>query len=395
MNDLSSPSGRDYLLRARAVAPLIVDSADEIEHARRLTPPVVKALTEGGFYRMLQPRFLGGGELSLVAFAEVIEEIAKSDASTAWCLAQCSVCAMAAAYLDRAAAVEVFGPSDGIAAWGPVALSEARIVDGGYRVTGMWNFASGGHQSSWLGGQSYVLDRDGKPLRRPNGAPLVRMMLFRYQDAQITDVWKIMGLKGTGSDTYGVKDLFVPKRFSFARDEDEARKENGLLFKFSTSNVYSFGFAAVALGIARRMLDDSTRIASQKTPGGSKRAMRDNNVIQANIGRSEAAWRSARSYLHTTARDLWQVVGENSVLTPDQKIEIRLASTWAIHQAAEIADTVYHMLGSTAVFEKNPFERRFRDMHTVTQQLQGRQSHYENVGQVLLGLDPDVLLFTT
>ena len=74
---------------------------------------------------------------------------------------------------------------------------------------------------------------------------------------------------------------------------------------------------------------------------------------------------------------------------------VRLCSTWAIHQSAEVADTVYHMVGSTAVFQKYPFERRFRDMHTLTQQLQGRQSHYENVGQVMLGLEPDALLFST
>ena len=147
MSDLSSVSGRDYLVRVRAIAPLIASSAGEIENARRLTPPVVKALIDGGFYRMLQPRFLGGSELSLVAFSEIIEELAKSDASTAWCLTQCSVCAMAAAYLDRETAVDVFGPPDGIAAWGPPAPSEARMVEGGYRVTGTWNFASGGPRS--------------------------------------------------------------------------------------------------------------------------------------------------------------------------------------------------------------------------------------------------------
>jgi len=395
MNVLSSPSGQDYLRRVRAIAPLIEASAGEIEHSRRLTPPVVKALTEGGLYRMLQPRFLGGGELSLVAFSEVIEEIAKSDASTAWCLAQCGVCAMAAAYLDHETAVEVFGPPDGIAAWGPVAPSEARMVEGGYRVTGSWNFASGGHQASWLGGQCYVSDRDGKMLRRPNGAPVVRMMLFRYRDAQISDVWDVMGLRGTGSDSYAVNDLFVPERYSFGRDEDDERHSDGLLFKFSTSNVYSFGFAAVALGLARRMLDDAIKVAANKTPGGSKRAMRDNNVVQAQIGRSEAAWRSARAYLYATARDVWKAAAETPALTSDQKIEIRLSATWAIHQAAEVADTVYHMLGSTAVFRQHPFERRFRDMHTLTQQLQGRQSHYEAVGQMVLGLDPDALLFTT
>ena len=127
---------------------------------------------------MLQPHFLGGGELSIADFAAVIEEIAKADASTAWCLSQCAVCAMAAAYLDRPAALQVFGPPDGIVAWGPVAPSEARMVEGGYRVTGSWNFASGGHQASWLGGQSFVYDPNGQQVRKPDGSPLIRMMLF-------------------------------------------------------------------------------------------------------------------------------------------------------------------------------------------------------------------------
>jgi alkylation response protein AidB-like acyl-CoA dehydrogenase len=182
---------------------------------------------------------------------------------------------------------------------------------------------------------------------------------------------------------------------SFARDEEVDRRENGLLYKFSTSNIYSFGFAAVALGIARQMLNDATKAASEKTPGGSKRAMRDNNVVQAHIGRSEATWRAARTYLHVTARDLWQAMAENPELTIGQKLEIRMASTNAIQQSGAVVDALYHMLGSTSVFRKHPFERRFRDIHTVMQQLQGRETHYENIGQVLLGVDPDALLFST
>jgi alkylation response protein AidB-like acyl-CoA dehydrogenase len=395
MNDLSSPVGKDYLARARDIAPLIAESSGAIEGARRLTPNVVKALTGGGFYRMLQPKFLGGGELPIAAFCEVIEEIAKADASTAWCLAQCSTCAMAAAYLDRNTALKLFGPAEGIVAWGPPAPSEARMVPGGYRVTGKWNFASGGHQARWLGGQSFVTDADGHPMRRPDGAPVIRMMLFPYDAADISDVWHVIGLKGTGSDTYAVKDLFVPEQMSFARDEEVDRRENGLLFRFSTSNIYSFGFAAVALGIARQVLDDATRMATDKTPGGSKRALKDNNVVQAHIGRSEARLRAARTYLYKVARDLWHAMAENPELTLDQKIEIRMVSTHAIHEAGAVVDALYHMLGSTAVFRQYPFERRFRDMHTAMQQLQGRESNYETIGQVLLGITPDAMLFTT
>ena len=395
MNEPLCPTREDYLLRARAAAQTIEDASDLTEQSRQLAPQVVDALVDGGFYRMLQPRFLRGGELSLAGFVDVIEEIAKADASTAWCLAQCSACAMSAAYLDRDTALAVFGPPEGIVAWGPPAPSEAHMVEGGYRVTGEWNFASGGHQASWIGGQSQVFDLDGERLLKPNGSPVIRMMLFPRQDVHMNDAWSVMGLKGTGSDTYSVRDLFVPERLSFGRDEAVDRREDSLLFKFSTSNVYSFGFAAVALGIARRMLDDATALVSEKTPYGSKRAMRDNNVVQAHIGRSEASLRSARAYLYETAGNLWRVMAEDSCLSVDHKIEIRLASTWAIQQSAKITDVIYHMVGSTAIFQDNPFERRFRDMHTVTQQLQGRQSHYENVGQALLGVETDSALFTT
>ncbi len=384
-----------YLSRARTLATLTEEHAEETERSRRLSPAVTAALIDGGFYRMLQPASVGGAELPLADFAAVIEELAKSDASTAWCIGQCSACAMAAAYLDPETAAEIFGPPDGIVAWGPPAPSEARTVDGGYQVTGKWKFASGSHQATWLGAQSFVTDRDGNPLKRDTGAPVIRTMLIPREQVQFDDDWNVIGLKGTRSDGYSVTDLFVPNRFSFGRDEASDRREDGLLFKFSTSNVYSIGFAALALGIARRMLDDATETAAGKTAYGTKTAMRDNNVVQAQIGRSEAALRSARAYLFATTQALWQAMAETPVLSQEQKIEIRLASTWAIQQAVGVADTVYHMVGSTAIFEAQPFERRFRDIHTVAQQIQGRQSHFENVGQALLGQDPDAALFTT
>lgn len=398
MNDRTTStalSADDYLARAQGLGPVLERAGAENEQTRRLSPEVVRALIEGGFYRMLQPRFLGGAELPLADFMAVIEELAKADASATWCVGQCGTCAMAAAYLDRDTAREVFGPDDGILAWGPPAPSEARIVDGGYRVSGKWNFASGGHQATWLGAQSFVVDRDGAPVRRENGAPVIRTMLVPRKDVRMDDAWNVMGLKGTGSDSYAVEDVFVPERFSLGRDEAADRREDGVLYKFSTSNVYSFVFAALALGIARRMLDDALAVATEKQPYGTKHPMRENNVVQAQIGRAEGGWRAAHGYLYATARDLWRAMEDQATLSLDQRIELRLSSVWSIQQAASIADTVFHMIGSTAIFETAPFERRFRDIHTVTQQLQGRQSHFESVGQVLLGLEPDAALFTT
>src|SRR5258705_872054 len=138
--------GFDLVARARALAPLIARDADEIERTRRLTPAVTQALIENELYRALLPKSLGGAEAPLEAFMQMQEEIAKADASTAWCLGQCSVCAMTAAYLDPDAAREIFAAPTGILAWGSIA-HEVQVVPGGYRATARWDFPSGCRQA--------------------------------------------------------------------------------------------------------------------------------------------------------------------------------------------------------------------------------------------------------
>lgn len=390
-----STAAAQCLARAREIAPLIAACAEETERRRRLSEPVVTALIDAGLYRMLQPRSQGGAELAPADFMAVIEEVAKADASFAWCLAQCTVSAMASAYLDRAVALEIFGPR-GILAWGPPAPSQARSVPGGYRVTGKWNFASGCRQATWLGAHLPISEADGTPRRGKDGAPVVRSMLFPAASAEIFDVWQVMGLRGTASDSYAVTDLFVPEQHSVARDSEAERREAGPLYRLSSSNVYALGFGALALGVARGMLDAFLAAARAKpASGGAKRAMRDNNHVQFEIGRSEARLRAARAYLFGAVAAIWRKLLAGQELTDEDRIEMRLASTWAIHEAAKIVEVTYHLLGATAVFASGPFERRFRDIHTVTQQLQGRDAHYEGVGQILLGLEADIVFFST
>src|SRR5690242_19979967 len=156
--------------RAKALAPLIEREADEIERTRRLTQPVVNALIENGLYRALLPQSLGGSEAPPDIFMQMLEEIAKADASTAWCLGQNSVCAMIAAALDHDSAQEIFNTPPGILAWGAVA-HEARAVEGGYRVTGRWDFASGSPQARWLGAHVRIVNADGTPRKAPDGTP--------------------------------------------------------------------------------------------------------------------------------------------------------------------------------------------------------------------------------
>src|SRR5205823_13079851 len=200
----------------RDYAPELAAAASEIERRRELPEAVMAALVERGFFGMLLPRSLGGAELLPAPYVRVIEEIAKADASTAWCLNQAAGCSMTAAYLDPDAAREIFGGPRGILAWGP-GPGTARIVDGGYRVTATWNFASGSHNATWLGCHVPVYDENGAQLLHPDGSPVIRTPIFPKCCAEMTDIWHVMGLRGTGSDKFSVTDIFVPAAYVAAR----------------------------------------------------------------------------------------------------------------------------------------------------------------------------------
>ncbi len=369
--------------RARALAPLIAREADEIERTRRLTAPVISALIENGLYRVLLPQSLGGAEAPLEVFMQMQEEVAKADASTAWCLGQCSVCAMTAAYLDAEIANEIFNTPPGILAWGAIA-HEVKAVPGGYLANARWDFASGSRQASWLGAHVRIVEADGTPRKKPDGSPEIRTILFPATSATMYDVWDVIGLKGTGTDSYSVENLFIPERFAALRDDPGALREKGPLYKLSTNMVFGMGFAATALGVARATLDAAVELSRGKHSAGLATAMRENSAVQGQIGRTEANLRAARAYLYATAAEVWHDLIRTGNLTEGHRIALRLASTWTIHQAAAVVDTAYHMAGATAVFAANRFERRFRDMHAIAQQIQARDTHYEDVGKALL-----------
>jgi alkylation response protein AidB-like acyl-CoA dehydrogenase len=386
---LQEPSQRlDPVARARQLAPVIAAAVPRIEAASELPPDLLDALHKAALFRTLLPRGSGGDEIDPAAFVEVIEIIAAADASTAWCIGQASGCSMAAAYLNPEAAWRIWGgDSRAVLAWGAGPPGVVKVVDGGYRVTGSWNFASGSRHATWLGGHSRVLEQDGTPRRDFLGQIT---MLFPKNQATIVEDWQVLGLRGTGSDSYSVDDLFVPQQYGLCRDVDEERREPGRLYRFSTTHIYASAFAAVALGIARGALDDFKALAQEKTPQSTTQMLRDNAVVQMQVALAEAKLASARLYLLQTLRDIWDSIGSSGAVTLDQRMTIRLAATFATHQAREVVDAAYQGAGATAIFTRQPFERRFRDINTVSQQVQARSTHFETVGAHFLGLHPSL-----
>jgi indole-3-acetate monooxygenase len=381
----------DYLDRVAELAPALKAAAAEIDERRELPAGIVDQLVAGGFFRMLLPRSLGGAELLPAEYVPIIEAIAEIDASTAWCLNQNSGCSMTAAYFSAEVAEEIFGGPRGVLAWGP-GPGEARVADGGYKVTAQWSFASGSHHASWLGCHVPVVEANGKPRLEPDGTPAALTAVFPKSETKFTDIWHTIGLRGTGSDQYAVKDLFVPAAHtlpSINRNSPDKRREPGLLYCFSSLSLYAAGFAGVALGCARATLTSFIELARDKIPRGARVTMRNNNVIQREVAQAEARLSSAYGYLIQGLEDITEAVRARGHITLDERMRIRLASTFCIHTALEVTDILYQAAGATAIFNENPFERPWRDVHSVSQQLQGRQVHFETVGQHMMGLESD------
>jgi alkylation response protein AidB-like acyl-CoA dehydrogenase len=392
MNHLSA-KGADYLQRARDLGPAIDAAADEIERTRDLPASLFASLREKGLFRLVQPEDYGGAELDPPSLIQLIEEIASHDASVAWCVGQTNICALTAAYLDPAVVKDIFGPDTGILAWGP-GPGQAVAVDGGYRVTGNFDFASGSRLASWLGAHVPVIERDGSKRAGPVGKPVSYTMFFPTSSAEVRDTWQTMGLRGTGSDSYSVKDLFVPEAYTMARNGLVKPRVRGELYAFTPSTLYAGSFACIALGIARSVMTSFVTEASGSVPRGGSRSRAESHVMQSHVGWNEARLRAARTFLITSISEIWEVARARGELTQEELVTIRMASTYAIQSARQVVATLYEAAGAMAIFNARPFERRFREIHTVTQQIQGHPEHFETVGQVLLGRKPDRPLFT-
>lgn len=380
----------DAVSRARALAPLLVGAAQRIEAGRRLPEDVLSALHGAGLFRTLLPRAYGGEELEPASHVLMLEALAAADASTAWCVGQGTGCSMAAAYVEPEVARAIWGGDPrAVLAWG-MGGAVARVVEGGYRATGRWQFASGHGHASWMGGHCRVQEPDGSIRLGPDGQPVERTMLFRHDVPHWTVGWDVIGLRGTGSDTYAVEDLFVADAYTVQRDIDPERRLDAPLYRFTTTHLYAAGFAGVSLGIARGLLDSFVALARDKTPRASAATLRDSAVIQRETAEAVAGLGAARAFLLEALRDAWAHAQAGGHLTMDHRAAIRLASTSAIQRAREVGDWAYAEAGATAIFESQPFERRFRDLHAAGQQVQGRATHLEAVGQHLLGLEPSL-----
>ncbi len=391
MNDLTATSqGLDPVARAREVGGVIAEAADQIEREQQIPAPLLARIVAARLPRMLLPRSAGGDEIEPWIYLRAIEEISRHDASVGWNLFVANSAALIAPFIPLSAAKAIYDDPRGWIAWGPPNEHAATAVPGGYRISGEWHFASGSRQATWMGAHGRVIEPDGSLRLNRFGRPTTKTLLFPKHKATPIHDWDTLGMRGTASEGYRLDDLFVPEEFTGTREDPGLRRDPGPLYAFTMQGLYSVGVAAVALGIARAMLDDFITLARAKTPRGLAR-LADMPVVQSDVAHREAAIGSGRAYLTEILRDVWGHADDIAPIDTAARIRVRLGCAQAIKSAIETADYVYKAAGVSAIFKGTPFERRFRDMHTLSQQIQSRDAHFEMVGKIMFNGDPDGL----
>ncbi len=372
--------------RARELAPQLRARADEIEAARRLPADLHRDLAASGLYRSWAPRECGGLELPVWPVAEAFEALAMADGSTAWCTFIASTSATALALLPEDTARDVFAAPSTLLSGVFAALGTAEAEGDAFRVNGRWPFGSGTQNADWvLAGCR--LQRDGKPLTHPSGAPREHMVLIPAREVEFFDTWHVSGLCGTGSTDFALRDVRVPAErvVGYLRDKPPDRP----LFRFPNFTLLALGIGAVALGLARAAIDELVDLAGAKKPTGSKRTLAERPAAQSGVAEAEAELRAARAFLRDSVLAAWQHALAGGPVPVELRRDLRLATTHATRASARAVDRMYDLGGATSVYRRSPLQRIFRDVHVATQHLMVAPPTLELTGRMFLGLPAD------
>ena len=372
---------------ARAISKLAGELAATIERDRRLPAELVDALADAGMFSLLVPRSLEGGEVQPQVLVDCVEQLARGDAATAWCVSVATTSGMLAAYLPKDHARAVYSPP--ARCWGGVFAPKGRAVLEGdqLRVSGRWPFTSGIDHCDWLMG-GCVVEEDGEPRKLPSGRADVRLVLFPAADVERVDTWDTAGLRGTGSHDMVVEDLLVPAARSASVISDAPREE-GTLYAFPMFGLLALAIAAVGLGCARGAIDDLHELAGGKVPAMGSRTLAARPDTQARVAHAEARLRAARALVAETVGQAWERTENAGAVSIEDRAALRMAASHAMDESAAVVSEMYALAGGSPIYGSSPLGRRFRDIHVATQHMLVGPSTWELAGRVMLGVPAD------
>jgi alkylation response protein AidB-like acyl-CoA dehydrogenase len=381
-------NGAELLATAREFRPRILSQRDAIEASRRLPEDLARELAGAGFFRIFLPAAYGGLDLTPMEGIAIFEELAKADASVAWCVWNGNT-HWTAAQLSPEAAHAIHDDRDVVTANSTRPSGQAHVVENGYRVSGRWSLVSGCELASWMVLWA-VVHEGGKPRMMASGGPEIRFMLLPASECEIIDTWTVGGLRGTGSHDVAVHDVFVPAAFGSGFFDPQILPEPR--YRIPAFSRVIPGLGAMALGIARTAIETLKEIAGAKTPARTTQMLRDTPDAQARVSEAEALVCAARLFLFDSLDRLWTTLLETGEVTMEARAHARLAASHAVASAVRAVDLMYVGGGASSLYASCPLERAFRDVHAMTQHIGVHPRVMQSTGRVLFGLESDTAL---
>jgi indole-3-acetate monooxygenase len=376
-----------------AMAAVVEAEAAASEQLRTLTAPIVDAMWSTGLMTRFNPAEAGGGEPPFDEMIQTWIDMARLDGSFGWVgIANLPSAAAIAAYLPDAGFAEVFTANDNRVTMGGQFFPNGTgaAVDGGYQVTGAWNFGSGTGHSEYVAA-GFMPMVDGELVFVADGIPDLRVAIVPREDVRFTDGWHVQGLKGTGSYDYALDDVFVPEGRTFALFTRERQRGGAPTFGMGIMPIVAAGHASWALGVARSMIDDVRELAVTKIRMGDPATLANKASFQTGLAHHECMWRAARLLVVQTFGDVEAAIGAGADLNPTMRADMRAAAVYATDCSREIAQWAHLAAGTTAIREGSRLERAFRDLYTGTQHAFIGEKVAIDSAQVWLGLIEDPL----
>jgi alkylation response protein AidB-like acyl-CoA dehydrogenase len=380
---------------AKAIQPKLRAYKDEIEREQRMPKALVEEFHAAGFYRMTLPQALDGLQLDPITYTRAVEYLAEGCGSVGWNLANCAIGQLVTLGLPQDGVEEIYpkGHRTAMAGTAVQGGGQGIPVEGGYRITGRWQFGTGCQEASWMLGSFQIIE-DGKPRLNPEGRPLFWRAIFQRAEAEIVPgSWDVAGLRGTGSFDWTVTDVFLPERRVMphmgAPLDNQWSRWPGTTYQLPAQCWVGPHHSAVITGIARAGIDALIELAGGKQPRGRPAGLLcDSPQVQDAVGRADTILEAGRAYRSATIAELWNTIASGQETTLQQRARCRLASTYAADCARQAMDLVFHLGGSTSFKRESRLAECWRDLHTVGQTVTIAPEWYPIGGRVYLGIDP-------
>lgn len=357
-----------------ALIAMIRARREAFQAAGHVDAETVRAMQAAGLYRALVPARFGGDERSPADFLRMIERVAIADGSAGW-VASFGVSHTYLASLPAETLAAVYAESPDIVFAGAIFPPQAaEMVEGGYRVSGRWSFASGSPGASLIG-----VGIKGGP---SGGLPLVAVM--PADKVEIVPDWDVIGMRGTGSYDVVARDVFVPTEWTFVRGS--AASIDLPVYRYPSMAIAAQVLAVVGLGVARAAIDHLVALATKRASITGAPLLAERAHVQIAVAQAEVALRAARAIFYEVTEEAWAMLQAGDAVPPEHIVLIRLAATNAARIGADVARKVFEQAGTAGIFNSSPLSRYLQDAAVVAQHAFLTEGTWQSAGQGLLGL---------